>query len=105
MRRRDFLAAIAVASANTGVFAQTGTVSRLAIVNLSVSRAGMQEHISRYNAVLMGELRRLGHVEGKNLVIDRYSAERRAEGVETIIASLFWLVGRSARSVDRARIV
>jgi putative ABC transport system substrate-binding protein len=91
VRRRTFLAAAATAAvgAASPALAQPRPARRLAIVSLGEPLAAMREggH-NRYYDPFFRELRRLGHVEGQNLVVDRYSIERRPEGIPTIVAEV-----------------
>jgi putative ABC transport system substrate-binding protein len=83
MRRRDFIKVV-VGSAVTwplAALAQQATKTyRIALVHPSASIAEMTESggYPPY-AVLFKELRRLGYIEGVNLVVTRYSAEGREE--------------------------
>jgi hypothetical protein len=83
MRRREFIvllggAAVAWPLAARGQ--QAEKVHRIAVVHPTVAVAAMRESGDdpRYSA-LFKELRRLGYVEGKNLVVERYSAGGRPE--------------------------
>ena len=82
MRRRDFIKGITV-SATWSVAAraqQTAETHRIALVHPSVSTADMSESGgNRPYVALFGELRRLGYIEGVNLVVARYSGEGREE--------------------------
>ena len=44
-----------------------------------MSEASPDQALARLWAAFFGELRRLGYVEGKNLVVERYSGEGRVE--------------------------
>jgi putative ABC transport system substrate-binding protein len=74
MKRRDFVAgAISIAAVSHVAVQTTGATQRLAIYSLSESSALMNERSdNRYHRALFAELRRLGHVEGQILVVDRY---------------------------------
>jgi putative ABC transport system substrate-binding protein len=79
MRRRDFTAALLLASA-TGVRAQQpGRQHRIAIVE-AASAASIDDPATRYWHAFWEQLRRLGDVEGQNLTVERYSGEGRPEG-------------------------
>jgi len=83
MRRRDFIKGIIVSTTwPVAVRAQqTAKTHRIAVVNPSASVADMSEIGSNPNYVaLFKELRRLGYIEGVNLVVTRYSGEGREEG-------------------------
>jgi putative tryptophan/tyrosine transport system substrate-binding protein len=59
---------------------QTTKVYRIAMVNPSTPVAEMTEAGGNpQNRALFEELRRLGYVEGRNLVVERYSGEGRAD--------------------------
>jgi putative ABC transport system substrate-binding protein len=58
---------------------QTGKVYRIAIVHPSAPVADLTVEKGLYFKVLLLELRRLGFVEGKNLVVERRSGEGRTE--------------------------
>jgi putative ABC transport system substrate-binding protein len=82
MRRRDFIKAIAVSTTwPIAARAQQATKTpHIALVHPVVSIAEMSESGGNplYGA-LFKELRRLGYIEGVNLVVTRYSAEGREE--------------------------
>jgi putative ABC transport system substrate-binding protein len=90
MKRRDFLAGAISVAAGSQVSAQTsGASRRLAICSLGESSALMRERSdNRYYGVLFEELRRLGHVEGKNLVVGRYGKEQAASGAAALAAEV-----------------
>jgi putative ABC transport system substrate-binding protein len=69
MRRRDFIVGLwAVATVGSAQAQQSGKVHRVAVISASTPAADWP---------LWGELRRLGYVEGQNLLIERYSGEGR----------------------------
>jgi putative ABC transport system substrate-binding protein len=77
VRRREFLIGGASLGAASPALTQNGRTRRLAIVSLAKPLQIMREGGgNRYYDVLFRELARLGHVEGQNLTIDRYSIER-----------------------------
>jgi putative tryptophan/tyrosine transport system substrate-binding protein len=79
VRRRDLIAGILVAAAMGRAQAQqTGKVHRVAIVDLSTPVAEMNEAGALSYPAFFTELRRLGYVEGQNLVIERYSLGGKA---------------------------
>jgi putative ABC transport system substrate-binding protein len=90
MRRRDFIAGVAAATAVSRVAAQPSTNSpRLAIVSVAEPRALMHEQSeNRYYRVLFAELRRLGHVEGQTLAIERYGTEQSTSGLAALVAEV-----------------
>ena len=56
---------------------QPGKVYRIAVVHASMSVADMTETKDPYFKAFLSELRRLGYVEGRNLVVERRSGEGR----------------------------
>ena len=81
MRRRDFLAGLLLTATMPHAQAQQpAKVYRIAIVSSAAPTTDMNE-TGKYPAYrgLFSELRRLGYVEGQNLVVERYSAEGRTE--------------------------
>ena len=88
MKRRDFLAGAISVAAGSHVSAQ-GISRRLAICSLGESSSLMRERSdNRYYGVLFEELRRLGHVEGKNLVVGRYGKEQATSGPAALAAEV-----------------
>ena len=80
MRRRDFTVGLLLASA-TGVLAQEPAKQhRIAIVVPAGSIPAINDTLPRFYQAIFEELRRLGHIEGQNLSIERYSGEGRPEG-------------------------
>ena len=76
MRRREFIALIASASAAWPLTA-FGKARRIAIVaSFPVSIMTETSGDPLFQA-LLNELRRLGYIEGNNLLIERYSGEER----------------------------
>jgi putative ABC transport system substrate-binding protein len=111
MKRRDFLAGAISFAAGSHVSAQTsGPSRRLAICSLGESSALMRERSdNRYYGVLFDELRRLGHVERKNLVVGRYGKEQATSGPAAFAAEVIrsapdviYLVGPGASFFTRA---
>jgi putative tryptophan/tyrosine transport system substrate-binding protein len=85
MKRRKFITLLGGAAATwpLAVRAQQPLkLHRIAIVNPSAPVADMSENgdIPAY-AALFKELRRLGYIEGQNLVVGRYSAEGRDQRI------------------------
>src|ERR1700758_5350727 len=76
MRRRDFIMLIggAVAPPLAARAQQPAKMKRLAIVPGAIPVANMVASNSFFRAFFDG-LSRLGFVEGKNLIVERYSAE------------------------------
>ena len=81
MRRRDFIAGLMFAAAMGRAQAQqTGKVYRIAFANPVVPVADINQASKGSLAIpaIFEELTRLGYVEGRNLLIERYSGEGRA---------------------------
>ena len=80
MRRRDFIAALLLASMVRQTWAeQTANAYRIAIVDPSSMVSEMSETGSSPYRVLLGELRRLGYTEEQNLIVERHSGEGQTE--------------------------
>jgi putative tryptophan/tyrosine transport system substrate-binding protein len=82
MRRREFVAIVGGLAAwpLSAKAQQTTKTHRIAVVHPSVSTADMSESGGNPNYVaLLRELRRLGYIEGVNLVVARHSGEGREE--------------------------
>jgi putative ABC transport system substrate-binding protein len=83
MKRREFITLLggaAVACPLAARAQQPAKIHRIAIVHPSVSISEMNETGDHpYYPALFKELRRLGYVEGKNLVVARYSGEGRED--------------------------
>jgi putative tryptophan/tyrosine transport system substrate-binding protein len=81
MKRRDFLVSMAMFAATTqhASAQQSAKMKRLAVVNATVKPADMRIGGDPIYAVFFEELKRLGRVEGINLIVERYSAEGRFE--------------------------
>src|SRR5260221_3437178 len=90
MRRRDFIVGAISATAVSRAAAQpAGNSRRLAIVSVSEPSALMHERSeNRYYRVLFAELRRLGHVEGQNLNVERYGREQNTSGLDALTAEV-----------------
>jgi len=86
VRRRDFIAGLLLASAVWTARAQDqAKPHRIAIVIAGGTIARISETSSeptsrRFYQAFFEELRRLGHVEGQNLTIERYAGAGRPEG-------------------------
>jgi putative ABC transport system substrate-binding protein len=81
MRRREFTAGVFLAAVTRSALAQQrATQHRIAIFHPAIPTTLLTETGggSAWRA-FFGELRRLGYVEGQNLVIERYSAEGHHE--------------------------
>jgi putative tryptophan/tyrosine transport system substrate-binding protein len=83
MKRREFITLVggaAVARPLTASAQQPAKTYRIAVVSPTFPVGGMREGADNpHYEALFGSLRRLGYVEGHNLVADRYSAEGRPE--------------------------
>jgi putative tryptophan/tyrosine transport system substrate-binding protein len=80
MRRREFIAGLMIAAATGRAQAQqTGKVYRIAFANpvIPVADQNQASKGSLITPVIFEELTRLGYVEGRNLLIERYSGEGR----------------------------
>jgi putative ABC transport system substrate-binding protein len=86
MRRRDFTIGLLLAAAARPVRAQErGKQHRIAIVIPAgpvavISETSSDTLLRRLYQPFFEELRRLGDVEGQNLIVERYSGEGRPEG-------------------------
>jgi putative tryptophan/tyrosine transport system substrate-binding protein len=80
-RRREFIAGLLLAASTQCAWAQQSAKPyRIAIVHASAPVADMSEAGENpYYPELFKELRRLGYVEGRNLVVERYSGEGHEE--------------------------
>src|SRR6476619_4019412 len=81
MRRRDFIAGLMFAAVTGRAQAQqTGKVYRIAVANPVVPVADINQASKGSLAIpaIFEQLTRLGYVEGRNLLIERYSGEGRA---------------------------
>jgi putative ABC transport system substrate-binding protein len=81
MRRRDLAAGLLLAAAARSLRAQERAKQhRIAIIESTVPVASISDTGLRFYQAIFGELRRLGDIEGQNLIIERYSAEGRPQG-------------------------
>ena len=91
MRRRDFIvtfASVAVFYAPLLARAQeAGKTYRIAIVRPSGPVSEINETDAQYGPFL-GELRQLGYIEGKNLAVERVSADGRFEHYREIVSAV-----------------
>jgi putative tryptophan/tyrosine transport system substrate-binding protein len=81
MRRRDFIAGLMLAAVTGPAHAQqTGKVYRIAFAHPTVPVADQNQASNGSLAIpaIFEELTRLGYVEGRNLLIERYSGEGSA---------------------------
>jgi putative ABC transport system substrate-binding protein len=80
MRRREFLITLVLSATMPCAHAQQpGKLYRIAIVHPSAPVAEMTDTGSPRFSALFKELRRLGYVEGQNVVVERYAGEGRTE--------------------------
>src|SRR6516165_2075066 len=81
MRRRDLTIGLLLAAAVGTVWAQQpARQRRIAIVIPAGPVTLISETGHPFWQAIFGELRRLGDVEGQNLIVERYSGEGRPEG-------------------------
>jgi putative tryptophan/tyrosine transport system substrate-binding protein len=74
MRRRDFIAGMGITAAlSFAELARAQTTPSKRIALISPSRSVDELHTQTYFRALLDELSRRGFVEGKNLIVDRYS--------------------------------
>jgi putative ABC transport system substrate-binding protein len=77
-RRAALLGAAALVAVSSGAARAASKMARIAIVHASHPVAGMTETgITQYRA-FFHEMRQLGYVEGRNLAVDRWSADGQA---------------------------
>jgi putative ABC transport system substrate-binding protein len=80
MRRREFIAGLLVAATTVRTQAQQSEkVYHIAIVHPSAAVADLSETGTPRFVAFFKELRRLGYVEGQNIVVERYSGAGRTE--------------------------
>jgi putative tryptophan/tyrosine transport system substrate-binding protein len=87
MRRRDFIGFVsnAVAAWPFAVHAQQpAKMKRISIVSPATKVGDMNITGIRVYRVFFEELRRLGYLEGKNLIVERYSGEGRTERFDSL---------------------
>jgi putative tryptophan/tyrosine transport system substrate-binding protein len=80
MKRREFITLIGGAAVAWPLVApaqQPAKMKRVAMVNVAIKPEDMKIGGNILYAILLEEVKRLGYVEGVNLIVDRYSAERR----------------------------
>jgi putative ABC transport system substrate-binding protein len=86
MRRRDAIAGLIVATTLCRAHAQqAGKVYRIAIVSPATPVSELNENASPPLRAFLGELRRLGYVEGDNLLIERFSGGGRSERYHELV--------------------
>src|SRR5215472_312153 len=81
MKRREFIAGLGVAAAwpLAARAQQSSKVKRIAVVHPSTPITELTQTGSSGYRFLLKELRRLGHVEGENLAVERYSGHGQTE--------------------------
>jgi putative tryptophan/tyrosine transport system substrate-binding protein len=82
MRRREFITLLGGAAVSPPLAAraqQPAKMKRIAMVHASEKVGNMTINGRRTFRVLFGELGALGYVEGRNLLVERYSAEGRPD--------------------------
>jgi putative tryptophan/tyrosine transport system substrate-binding protein len=80
MHRRDFVAGLMIASAMPHALAQQpAKTKRIALVASVTKVSNMGADKTWFYRAFFEELKRLGFIEGQNLVVERYSAEGRGE--------------------------
>ena len=80
MKRREFLITLVLSATMLCAHAQQpGKLYRIAVVHPSAPVAEMTDTGSPRFSALFKELRRLGYVEGQNIVVERYSGAGRTE--------------------------
>ena len=75
-------------AAATRVAAQPAATKRLALVDVSNSASKMQADSPNLYAILFSELRRFGHIEGQNLIVDRYGSEQKLPDLTALAAQV-----------------
>jgi len=77
MKRREFIAGLlAAASSRQARAQQPAKVHRIAVVTLGIPIAEITETSNPFYRAFFHELRRFGYIEGRNLIVERYSPER-----------------------------
>jgi len=92
MRRRDFMGIASVVAAwpLTARSQQPAKMFRMAIVHPSASVPDLTEETThgQFYPYFFTELRRLGYIEGQNLVVERWTAEGRPDRYEEIASDV-----------------
>jgi putative ABC transport system substrate-binding protein len=88
MKRRDFMAGAVSFAAASRVAAQSIAMQRLALVDVSSSHSQMQADSPNLYEILFSELRRLGHIEGQNLIVERYGREQNLPSPAALAAQV-----------------
>jgi putative ABC transport system substrate-binding protein len=90
MGRREFLAGGVSLSVTVAAEAQQGSKAQtLAVFSPFQPSADMQESSrNRYFHTIFAELRRLGHVDGRNLTVERFGKEQNTAGFDALAAEV-----------------
>jgi putative ABC transport system substrate-binding protein len=90
MGRREFLAGAVSLSIAAAAEAQRGSKAQtLAVFSPFQPSADMQESSrNRYYHTIFAELRRLGHVDGRNLTVERFGKEQNTAGFDALAAEV-----------------
>ena len=90
MGRREFLAGAVSLSVAVAAEAQQGSKAQtLAVFSPFQPSADMQESSrNRYFHTIFAELRRLGHVDGRNLTVERFGKEQNTAGFDALAAEV-----------------
>src|SRR5882724_4547995 len=90
MRRREFIAGAMSVAGLSRVSAQpAGGSRRLAIFSPSELSTLMHEKSeNRYYRALFAELRRLGHIEGQNLKVEKFGRDQNKSGPAALVADV-----------------
>ena len=91
MRRRSFLVGVcgAVASPRFAAAAEGTKRKRLAIFVPSEPSADWHERSGKkYPGALFAELRRLGQIEGQNLIVESFGREQNTSGLEALATGI-----------------
>src|SRR4051794_21979061 len=88
MRRREFITLLGGAAAMSPLAAraqQPAKMRRIAVVSPATKVADMNITGNRVYRAFIEELGRIGYVEGRNLIVERYSGEGRTERYESLV--------------------
>jgi len=90
MGRREFLAGAVSLSVAVAAEAQQGSKAQtLAVLSAFQPSADMQESSrNRYFHTIFAELRRLGHVDGRNLTVERFGKEQNTAGFDALASEV-----------------
>src|SRR6476620_7956075 len=103
MRRREFIAALMLASTmRVAVAQQPAKMKHIAIMSAATKVGDMSVSRHRLYRAFFEELSRLGYVEGQNLSVERYSGEGRPERYAELVARFSQIEGYKCLSLTRA---